>query len=61
MKGIPRLTVTRHAGEKDVHIYHELFSPRAIYDDRGLQVDSAVIDEFQDGGYGDDCKRDKGH
>lgn len=55
------LTITRHPRKRNIHIDPQLLPSRPIDDNGGLEVDPAVVDEFEEGGEGDDGEGDEGY
>ena len=50
------LTVAWHTREGNIHIDRQLLSPAPVDDDGRVDIDAAVVEEF-DGGKGEDDRR----
>ena len=50
------LTVAWYTREGNIHVDRQLLSPAPVDDDRRVDIDAAVVEEF-DGGKGEDDRR----
>lgn len=53
------LTVAGYSGESYVHLDRELLATASIYDNRCVDIDSAIVEEFEQGDREDDRRREE--
>lgn len=56
-----RLTITGHSGERYIHVDAQLLASALVDDDRGVEVDLAIVDELHSREGENNCRRENSH